>query len=131
MHLAQPSNPFVFAEPEDRTRLAKVRKRLLVQKECDGQAEEKEISDQATEVQQAACNQVLVKPAIPKTTALRKRKAELESQSKHQGSELNSSSSQKIQKEYTCKNCDQPMTSQGHTQYRGRRTIPSQKLNGL
>ena len=54
MHLAQPSNPFVFAEPEDRTRLAKVRKRLLVQKECDGQAEEIEISDQATEVQQAA-----------------------------------------------------------------------------
>lgn len=109
MHLAQPSNPFVFAEPEDRTRLAKVRKRLLVQKECDGQAEEIEISDQATEVQQAACNQVLVKPAIPKTTAWRKRKAELESQSKHQGSEPNSSSSQKIQKEYTCKNCDQPI----------------------
>jgi hypothetical protein len=54
MHLAQPSNPFVFAEPEDRTGLAKVRKRLLVQKECDGQAEEIEISDQATEVQQAA-----------------------------------------------------------------------------
>jgi hypothetical protein len=66
MHLAQPTNPFVFAEPEDRTGLAKVRKRLLVQKECDEQAEGIEISDQATECQQATCNQVLVKPAIPK-----------------------------------------------------------------
>jgi hypothetical protein len=66
MHLAQPTNPFVFAEPEDRTGLAKVRKRLLVQKECDKQAEGIEISDQATECQQATCNQLLVKPAIPK-----------------------------------------------------------------
>jgi hypothetical protein len=63
-----------------------------------------------------------------KTTAWRKRKAELESQSKHQGSEPNSSSSQKIQKEYTCKNCDQPMTSQGHMQYHGERYCPKDNL---
>lgn len=78
MYQAQPSNPFVFAEPEDRTGLEKLRKHLLVQKQCDGQPEEIEISDQETEVQQAACNQVLVKPAaIPRTTVWRNRKAEL------------------------------------------------------
>jgi hypothetical protein len=32
--------------------------------------------------------------------------------------------SQKIRKEYTFKNCDQPMTSQGHTQYCGQRYCP-------
>ncbi|XP_078606607.1 uncharacterized protein LOC144879237 [Branchiostoma floridae x Branchiostoma japonicum] len=48
------------------------------------------------------------RPPVPRTTAWRKRKADTGG----------------VRKEYTCSVCNQPMTSEGHTQFRGQRYCP-------
>ena len=66
---------------------------------------------------------------VSRTTAWRKRKAETAATDAAVGeSKTLETKKNKPRKEYTCKKCGKPMTSSGHTQYRGNRYCPQNNL---
>ncbi|KAK4028144.1 hypothetical protein OUZ56_017397 [Daphnia magna] len=121
---SQLSNHMVFEEPQDNTGLAQVRRRHTApsNNEDNSLTSQEEIAkkpdiDQFTIV--VIDNpELLISPAISRTTAWRKRKNPL----------TGSAGKEKEQerKAYTCTKCQQPMTTtNGHSQFRGQRYCPN------
>jgi hypothetical protein len=121
---SQLSNHMVFEEPQDNTGLAQVRRRQSapsnnednLRKSQEEIAKKPEI-DQCTIVV-IENPELLISPAISRTTAWRKRKNPLTGSA--------GKDKEQERKAYTCNKCQQPMTTtNGHSQFRGQRYCPN------
>ena len=112
----RPSSPpnvvveqFSFTDPVDTTGQAKVRNRTS--SPLPAPASSSSSSVPVTTAEAEPTTQL----KISRTTEWRKRKAEAEGRTP---------ASREVRKVYTCRVCNNPMTSGGHTQFRGKRYCP-------
>lgn len=108
-HSTPPVIPATFEEPIDTTGQASVRRRLeFTQPPPTPSQEEKVVVYEVIE----AVDQTLCPKKISRTTEWRKRSKELNGEE---------TKLKKPRKEYSCSKCNKPMSSDGHSQFKGKR----------
>ena len=110
-HSIPPLIPAIFEEPIDTTGLASVRRRLqLTPTQTAPLLEEEYVVTVCEAVEDI--KEPLLQTKIPRTTEWRKRKQE-EKEDK--------AKPKRPRKAYSCSKCNLPMTSEGHSQFKGKR----------